>query len=144
MSADIRSRDVSLHDHDAYLYEDEDGHVVWELIRILEDLGTSRVKLRVEVNDVEADHELPESRKCIEVTAWLFLFYEWEQMIEIADLFDGLQQLVDSRELLVSDLPSLLLELILVINQRLTQLIACQLLSLILLHVLSVTALYPT
>lgn len=65
-------------------------------------------------------------------------------MIEIADLFDGLQQLVDSRELLVSDLPSLLLELILVINQRLTQLIACQLLSLILLHVLSVTALYPT
>jgi hypothetical protein len=28
MSADIRSRDVSLHDHDAYLYEDEDGHVV--------------------------------------------------------------------------------------------------------------------
>lgn len=28
MSADIRSRDVSLHDHDAYLYEDEDGHIV--------------------------------------------------------------------------------------------------------------------
>ena len=28
VSADIRSRDVSLHDHDAYLYEDEDGHVV--------------------------------------------------------------------------------------------------------------------
>jgi hypothetical protein len=28
VSADIRSRDVSLHDHNAYLYEDEDGHVV--------------------------------------------------------------------------------------------------------------------
>jgi len=28
MSADIRSRDVSLHDHYAYLYEYEDGHVV--------------------------------------------------------------------------------------------------------------------
>ena len=50
-------------------------------------------------------------------------------MIEIADLFDDLQQLVNSRELLVSNLPSLLLKLILFIYQRLTQLIACQELS---------------